>query len=137
MNKDEGLVRAVGVRGLTAALINYTVGSGIFVLPALVAGAVAAAAPAVYIVCAIAMGCVVACFAASGSRVSRSGGTYAYAEAAFGPFAAYIVATSLFLTCILAGAAVMTAFLGTIGKVFPLLTATYMKFAVISFIYAV
>src|SRR4029079_16875023 len=53
MNKDEGLIRAVGVQGLTAAIINYTIGAGIFVLPALVAGKVGGAAPVIYIVCAI------------------------------------------------------------------------------------
>jgi amino acid transporter len=137
MNKDEGLVRVVGVRGLTAAMINYTVGSGIFVLPALVAGVVGGAAPAVYLVCTIAMGCVVACFAAAGSRVSTSGGTYGYAEAAFGPFAGFIVATSLFMTCILAGAAVMTAFIGTLGKLSPVLATPYGKFAVITVVYAI
>jgi len=137
MKKDEGLVRVVGVRGLTAAMINYTVGSGIFVLPALVAGVVGGAAPAVYIVCTIAMACVVACFAAAGSRVSLSGGTYGYAEAAFGPFAGFIVATSLFMTCILAGAAVMTAFVGTLEKISPALAMPYMKFGIITAIYAV
>jgi APA family basic amino acid/polyamine antiporter len=136
MNKDEGLVRVVGVRGLTAAMINYTVGSGIFVLPALVAGVVGGAAPAVYLVCVIAMGCVVACFAASGSRVSLSGGTYGYAEAAFGPYAGFVVAMSLFVTCILAGAAVMTAFVGTLGKLSPGFDAPYVKFALITVIYA-
>src|SRR5688572_18844138 len=34
VKSDEGLVRAVGVRGLTAGMINYTIGAGIFVLPA-------------------------------------------------------------------------------------------------------
>ena len=136
MKKDEGLVRVVGVRGLTAAMINYTVGSGIFVLPALIAGIVGAAAPAVYLVCTVAMGCVVACFAAAGSRVSLSGGTYGYAEAAFGPYAGFIVAMSLFVTCILAGAAVMSAFIGTLGKISPVLATPFVKFALITVIYA-
>jgi amino acid transporter len=98
MKTDEGLIRAVGVRGLTAAIINYTIGAGIFVLPAVVAGKVGAAAPVIYIVCAIAMGLVVLCFADAGSRVSLSGGTYAYAETAFGPFAGFIVAITLWRT---------------------------------------
>lgn len=75
--KEEGLVRALGVRGLTAGIINYTVGAGIFVLPALVAAKVGAAAPVVYLVCVVAMGLIVLCFAAAGSRVSMSGGAYA------------------------------------------------------------
>ena len=34
---EQGLVRAIGVRGLTANIVNATIGAGIFVLPALVA----------------------------------------------------------------------------------------------------
>jgi basic amino acid/polyamine antiporter, APA family len=135
MRSDEGLVRAVGVRGLTAALINYTVGSGIFVLPALVAGVVGGAAPVVYIICAIAIGCVVTCFAAAGSRVSLSGGTYGYAEAAFGPYAGFVVATSLFVTCVLAGAAVMNAFIGTLGQIQPVLATPLVRILLVIAIY--
>jgi amino acid transporter len=135
MRSDEGLVRAVGVRGLTAALINYTVGSGIFVLPALVAGVVGGAAPVVYIICAIAIGCVVTCFAAAGSRVSLSGGTYGYAEAAFGPYAGFVVATSLFVTCVLAGAAVMNAFIGTLGQIQPVLATPIVRIVLVILIY--
>jgi amino acid transporter len=134
---DDGLIRAVGVRGLTAGLINYTIGSGIFVLPALVAGIVAGAAPAVYIVCAVAMGLVVTCFAAAGSRVSLSGGTYGYAEAAFGPYAGFVVAMSLFATCVLAGAAVMNAFVGTLGQLSPVLSTPVVRFAIIVGVYGV
>ena len=85
MTTDEGLIRAVGVRGLTAGIINYMVGAGIFVVPAVVAGMVGAAAPIIYVVCAVAMALIVMCFAEAGSRVSLSGGTYGYAEVAFGP----------------------------------------------------
>lgn len=135
MKTDEGLARVVGMRGLTAGLINYTIGSGIFVLPALVAGLVGGAAPAVYIVCAVAMACVVACFAAAGSRVSIAGGTYGYAEAAFGPYAGFIVAMSLFMTCILAGAAVMNAFVGTLGQLSPILATPLVRIAIMTVIY--
>ncbi len=134
---DDGLVRAVGLRGLTAGMINYTVGSGIFVLPALVAASVGGAAPAVYLVCAVAMGLVVTCFAAAGSRVSLSGGTYAYAEAAFGPYAGFVVAMSLLATCVLAGAAVMNAFVGTLGQLSPVLVTPVVRVAIIVAVYGV
>ena len=54
MKADEGLIRAVGVRALTAAIINFTIGAGIFVLPAVVAGKIGNAAPIAYIVCGVA-----------------------------------------------------------------------------------
>ena len=34
---DTGLIRAIGVRGLSANVVNNVVGSGIFVLPAVIA----------------------------------------------------------------------------------------------------
>ncbi len=120
MKSDEGLVRALGVTGLTAGMINYMIGAGIFVLPALVAANVGAAAPVIYIICAVAMGLIVACFADAGSRVSLSGGTYAYAGTAFGPYVGYIVGTSYwFGSTVLACAAVANVFVDTLAELSP------------------
>src|SRR5262245_64737516 len=85
-SSEAGLVRAIGVRQLTASIINTTIGAGIFVLPAAAAGGLGPAAPLAYIACAALMALIVCCFAAAGSRVSLSGGIYAYVEVAFGPF---------------------------------------------------
>jgi APA family basic amino acid/polyamine antiporter len=138
MNTDEGLIRAVGVRGLTAGMINYMIGAGIFVLPALVAGRVAGAAPAVYVFCAIAMALIVMCFADAGSRVSLSGGTYAYAEVAFGPYVGFIVATSLwFGSTVLASAAVINVFAGTLAELAPVFGQPAVRILTIVVVYAV
>ena len=83
---DAGLVRAIGVRRLTASIINVTIGAGIFVLPAVAADRLGPAAPIAYLVCAVLMALIILCFAAAGSRVSLTGGLYAYIEVAFGPF---------------------------------------------------
>lgn len=121
--KEERLIRAVGFRGLTAGIINYTIGAGIFVLPALVAVKVGAAAPMVYVVCAVAMGLIVLCFADAGSRVSLSGGTYAYAEVAFGQYIGFMVAVSLWMSMILASASVAIVFIDSLGQLVPALQA--------------
>ena len=71
---ERQLVRALGVRALAATTFNVIVGGGIFGLPSEVAQGLGAAAPLAYIVCAIAMGLIVLCFAEAGSRVSLSGG---------------------------------------------------------------
>ena len=74
----EPLLRAIGTLGLAAAIVNITVGGGIFRLPSSVASSLGAAAPIAYIVCAVAMGLIVLCIADAGSRVSLTGGPYAY-----------------------------------------------------------
>src|SRR5215831_19960903 len=87
---ERSLIRAIGTWSLAAGVINVTVGGGIFRLPADVAGALGAAAPIAYVVCAIAMGLIVLCFAEAGSRVSMTGGLYAYVEVAFGPLVGFL-----------------------------------------------
>ncbi|HEY4953918.1 MAG TPA: amino acid permease [Gemmatimonadaceae bacterium] len=133
--KEEGLVRALGVRGLTAGIINYTVGAGIFVLPALVAAKVGAAAPVVYLVCVVAMGLIVLCFAAAGSRVSMSGGAYAYAEEAFWPYVGFLVAVSLWLSTILASASVANVFVDSLAQLSPALGSPVGRDAIMVLLY--
>ncbi len=79
------LIRAIGTRDLAANIINLVVGAGIFVLPALVFAEIGAASFLAYLVCAVAIGLVFLCFAEIGSRVTTSGGAYAYVEAASVP----------------------------------------------------
>ena len=137
MSKDEGLIRAVGVRGLTAGMINYMIGAGIFVLPAVVAGRVGAAAPLIYVICGIVMALIVMCFADAGSRVSMSGGTYAYAEVAFGPYIGFVVATSLwFGSMVLASAAVSNVFVDTLARLIPAFGAPAWRAATLVAVYA-
>lgn len=118
-------------------MINYIIGAGIFVLPATVAARVGGAAPVIYLICAVAMAMIVLCFADAGSRVSLSGGTYAYAEVAFGPFIGFIVATSLwFGSCVLASAAVATIFVDTLSQISPRFGEPVVRNGTLIFIYA-
>ena len=136
MKTDEGLIRALGVRGLTAGMINYMIGAGIFVLPALVAAQVGAAAPLIYVICAIAMGMIVLCFADAGSRVSLTGGTYAYAELAFGQFPGFIVASSLwFGSSVLSSAAIANVLLDTLTGLVPVFGNTAVRAITILAVY--
>jgi basic amino acid/polyamine antiporter, APA family len=134
---EERLIRAVGVRGLTAAIVNYTVGAGIFVLPALVAAKVGAAAPMVYVLCAFAMGLVVLCFASAGSRVSLSGGAYAYAEVAFGQYVGFMIAVCLWLSTILASASVANVLLDALSQISPILGTSAVRTGILLALYGV
>jgi amino acid transporter len=120
---EERLIRAIGVRRLAASIVNATIGAGIFALPALVAADLGAAAPAAYIVCGLAMALIVTCMASAGSRVSLTGGPYAYTHVAFGPFAGYLCGVLLWLSCTLAVAAVAAALTDSMGVLVPALTS--------------
>lgn len=119
---ERSLVRAIGVWGLAAAILNTTVGGGIFRLPAAVSGMIGPAAPIVYVVCALVMGLVVLCFAEAGSRVSLTGGPYAYVELVFGPFAGFMAGVLLWLLGTYAVASVASAFAGFVGAFVPALS---------------
>jgi len=123
--QDEGLVRAIGTRALSLSIVNLVVGAGIFVLPGLVAMQLGSAAIVAYIVCSVAVSLVFLCFAEIGSRVTRSGGAYAYIEEAFGPFAGFIASILLwFGWSILSDAAITVAMVKTIAIAFPILAET-------------
>jgi amino acid transporter len=108
--RDELLSRELGVRELAAVIFNYTVGSGIFVLPAAIAAQLGPSAILAYLVCAVIMALSVLCFAEAGSRVSASGGPSAYVETAFGPLAGFLTGVLNVLSALAAAAAVASAF---------------------------
>ena len=118
---SDSLVRAIGTLGLAAAIVNVTVGAGIFQLPSNVASSLGAAAPIAYVVCAVAMGLIVLCIAEAGSRVSLTGGPYAYVGAAFGPYAAFLSGVLLWMLGVFATAAVATVFAASVGQLVPAL----------------
>jgi len=112
---------------LAAGVINITVGGGIFRLPADVAGALGPAAPIAYIVCAVAMGLIVLCFAEAGSRVAMTGGPYAYVELAFGPYVGFLTGVLTWLLGTTAVAAVTTVFATNAAKLFPIFEDPVMR----------
>jgi APA family basic amino acid/polyamine antiporter len=116
-----GLLRAMGLVGLTAIALNGVVGSGIFVLPATVYGLAGAASPAAYVVAAVLMALVVACFAEAGSRFEETGGPYLYARAAFGAFPGFMVGWMFFLSRLAATAAIANALAAYLGYLHPAL----------------
>ena len=113
------LVRALGVRALAANIVNTIVGSGIFVLPAVVAAILGPAAVVAYIVCAALVALFGLCFAEVGSRVHASGGAYAYVEAAFGQYVGFSAGLLLGCAEMVASAAVATIFVGSLSALLP------------------
>jgi basic amino acid/polyamine antiporter, APA family len=118
-SSESSLARAVGVWGLAAGIVNVTVGGGIFRMPAGVAAILGPAAPVAYLICAAAMGLIVLCFAEAGSRVSLTGGLYAYVEVAFGPFAGFLTGALLWAGMTTATAAVSSFFADALVALLP------------------
>jgi amino acid transporter len=132
---EQGLVRAIGVRGLTASIVNTTIGAGIFVLPALVARDLGSAAPLAYLACALAMTFVVASFAMAGSRISLTGGIYAYVEVAFGPLVGFLSGFLVWLSSLLAAASVASALAASIALAAPVVTVPILRVMVLGLVF--
>jgi basic amino acid/polyamine antiporter, APA family len=120
---EAALVRAIGVRALAASIVNATVGAGIFVLPAAVAAEMGTAAPFAYAVCALTMALIVTCFAMAGSRVSVTGGIYAYVEAAFGPYPGFLAGVMYWVSAVCGSAGVASALASSVGAAVPILAS--------------
>ena len=122
---DEGLVRGIGTWALGANIMNMVIGAGIFVLPGLVAAQLGPAALIAFLVCAAIVGLVFLCYAEAGCRVTRSGGSYAYVEEAFGPFAGFVTSTLLWLGfSVFSDAALAVALTNALALQLPLLSQT-------------
>jgi amino acid transporter len=118
---ESSLVRSIGTFALAASIVNVTIGGGIFRLPADMAAQLGATAPLAYLLCAVAMGLIVMCMAEAGSRVSLTGGPYAYVEVAFGPFVGFLTGFLLWMLLTFAMAAVATVLVANLGTLVPAL----------------
>ena len=116
---SEGLRRELGVLDIAVSVVNMTVGSGIFLLPALVAAILGNASILAYIFCSLLYFCIMLCYAEMSGRVTNSGGGYVYIEKAFGPFAGFI-ANNLYWFCgVLLGAALSNGIADMLSIPFP------------------
>src|SRR5262252_7178414 len=113
------LIRAIGRWGLTAAIINGVVGSGIFGLPSSVAGLTGAASPIAVLIAGVSVFVIVLCFAEVGSRFDDAGGPYLYTRAAFGPAVGFQVGWLHIWTRLLSAAAVVNVFASYLAALFP------------------
>jgi APA family basic amino acid/polyamine antiporter len=136
-SSESSLHRSIGTFALAASIVNVTIGAGIFRLPADMAATLGPMAPVAYLLCAVAMGLIVICLAEAGSRVSSTGGPYAYVEVAFGSFAGFLCGFLLWLMMTFVMAAVATVLVANLGVLVPVLASSTAAAAVLVTIYAV
>lgn len=117
---NEGLKRELGAFDIAISVLNMTIGSGIFLLPALVAAILGSASILAYFCCGALYFCVMLCYAEMSGRITSSGGGYIYIEKAFGPFAGFI-ANNLYWFCgALLGAALLNGIADLLSAGFPI-----------------
>ncbi|RPE80009.1 APC family permease [Vulcaniibacterium tengchongense] len=116
---EAALVRALGPFQLGASIVNIIVGAGIFVMPALLAARLGAAAPLAFVAGALAIVPTALCFAAVGSRATATGGPYTYVGAGFGPFAGFLAGALMWICNVASSAGVAAALAGQAAQAWP------------------
>ncbi len=125
---DPATARPLGLWMATALVVGSMIGSGVFLLPATLAPYGAAS----LIGWGIAL-CGALLLAATFARLAVhwpcTGGPYAYVRRSFGDAAGFGIAWSYWISIWSGMAAIAVAFAGSVGAIFPALTATPMRAA--------
>jgi len=117
---------------LAALVVNSIIGSGIFGLPDDVARSVGAAAPLAYLLAAVGIGVIMACFAEVSSQFDAAGGPYLYARAAFGQLAGIQMGWCAWLVRLTSAAANANLFVDYLGQFWPATNAAAQRAAVLT-----
>lgn len=134
---DTGLVRVIGRWSLLALTVNSVIGSGVFGLPATVAGLLGRQSVMAVIAAGAAIGVIIACFAEVASQFSEAGGPYLYARTAFGRLVGIHVGWMLFLAQTAAPAANANLFVIYLAEFWPGAKDPWTRFAILSFLVGV
>ena len=133
-----GLERKLGVTSLAINAINITIGAGIFIMPAYVAGYLGSMSFLAFFFCSFLMCLILMCFAEMGSKVNTKGGAYHMIGDAFGPLAGFLANTLFwFGYCVLADAAILNAMTDMLGIWFPIFFVSWFRIVFIFCVIAI
>jgi APA family basic amino acid/polyamine antiporter len=132
-----GLVRAIGRWSLAALAVNSVIGSGIFGLPATVAGLLGKRSVLAVLIAGAAMGVIIACFAEVASQFSEAGGPYLYARTAFGRLTGILVGWMFYLAQTAAPAANANLFVIYLGEFWPQAKQPWPRFVILTLLVGV
>ncbi len=115
--------KPLGLWTAISLVVGSMIGSGVFLLPATLAsyGAASLLGWGVTLCGALLLALV---YSWLSKKITRTGGSYAYAHEAFGPGAGFFVAWSNWISMWCGNAALAVAFAGSLGAVFPEATST-------------
>ena len=126
------LVRAIGRWSLAALAVNSIIGSGIFGLPATVAGLLGKRSVVAVLIAGAAMAVIMACFAEVASQFSEAGGPYLYARTAFGRLVGILVGWMLYLSQTAAPAANANLFVIYLAEFWPAAKEPWPRFVILT-----
>jgi len=109
------LKRSMGLWMATALVVGNMVGSGVFLLPAALAGEAGPASILALVFTGIGAMLLALVFANLGRAYPRTGGPYAYARRAFGDFVGFQTAWAYWIAAWVGNAAIAVAFAGYLG----------------------
>jgi basic amino acid/polyamine antiporter, APA family len=113
------LVRVIGRWSLAALMLNGVIGSSVFGLPSVITGKLGSASPWAWIVAALGIGIIIACFAEVASRFGEAGGPYLYARLAFGRLVGIEMGWLAYLVRLTAAATNANLFIISLGEFWP------------------
>ncbi|HEX5592050.1 MAG TPA: amino acid permease [Solirubrobacterales bacterium] len=113
------LKRSMGVWMATALVVGNMVGSGIFLLPASLAGAAGPISIFGWVFTGVGAMLLALVFARLGRAMPRTGGPYAYARRAFGDFIGFQTAWGYWIAAWAGNAAIAVAFVGYLAVFWP------------------
>ncbi|WP_439634295.1 APC family permease [Glycocaulis sp.] len=137
MAGGEKLQRQITARGIWLLAVNGMIGAGIFAVPGGAAALMGVWSPLVYVVCAVLLGLIVACYAELASRFTSTGGPVLYVRTAFGKFAGFETGLAVYATRITAFAANVNLMVASIAFFVPALESGPLRILVIVAIIAV
>jgi len=126
------LVRAIGRWSLALLIVNCIIGSGVFGLPAVIAGLLGRASVLAVVIAGAVMAVVMACFAEVGSQFTETGGPYLFVRAAFGRLMGIEVAWLVWVVRLTACAANANLFVTYLGEFWPQATEPVPRFTVLT-----
>jgi amino acid transporter len=117
---------------MVALAVNSVLGSGIFGLPAVLAGLLGKHSPLAVLLAGCGMAVIIACYAEVASQFSATGGTYLYLRHAFGRFTGVAVAWLTLLSRLTACAAGVNLFVAYLAEFWPQVTTPLPRFLVVT-----
>jgi len=128
----EGLKRDIRRWDLVALFINVTVGAGVFRLPSEIFKAAGTYSLLAFLICAVAVGLIILCFAEVASRFTETGGPYLYGREAFGPAFGFMIGWLMWITRLAGFATLSDVLVINLGYFWPTATIALPRAAIIT-----